>query len=181
VVHVGKGDAASFPLELGRAVSAGFQAGTRLGSDWTVVGFDDADPFVKTPLRLALPLNSATEAPAEAPVAVTLPFAVWAITLVAAEGPRDVFQGQLEAYDVHVGTSWAGREPGDTLTIAGSLPYVTSGTGSDALPRQTFYLPVEPGRTAPIAGTMAFGSNAAFTFPGPGTYVAGPTGITLAP
>lgn len=181
VVHVGKVDAASFPLKLDLAVSAGFQAGTRLGLDGTVVGFGDADPFVKTPLRLAVTLGSAAEAPAEAPLAVTLPFAVWAITLIAADGPRDVFQGELEAYDVHLGTAWAGQEPGAAVTIAGSLPYVTSGTGSDALPRQTFYLPVEPGRTAPIAGSMAFGSKAAFTFPGPGTYVAGPTGITLAP
>lgn len=181
LVRVGKVDAASFPLKLDLAVSAGFQAGTRFGSDWTVVGFDDIDPFVKTPLRLALTLGSASEAPAEAPVAVTLPFAVWAITLVAAEGPREIYLGAIEPYDVHLGTSWSGHEAGATVRVAGDLPYVTSGTGNDALPRQTFYLPVEPGRTAPVAGTMKYGSTAAFTFPGPGTYVAGPTGITLAP
>jgi hypothetical protein len=181
LVKVGKVDAVSFPLKLDLAVSAGFQAGTRFGSDWTVVGFDDTDPFVKTPLKLSTTVGSANEAPQEAPIAVTLPFAVWEITLIAAEGPRDVLQGQLEPYDVHVGAPWAGHQPGDEVTIGGTLPHVTSGGGSDGIPRQTFYLPVEPGRTAPIAGTMVFGSKSAFTFPGPGKYVASSSGISLAP
>lgn len=181
LVLVGKVDAASFPLRIDLAVKAGFQAGSRVGSDWAVVGFDDTDPFVKTPLLLTTTLGSASEAPVEAPIAVTLPFAVWEITLIAAEGPRDLLQGQLEPYDVHVGAAWAGKEPGDTVTIAGTLPHVTSGSGIDSIPRQTFYVPVEPGRTAPIAGSMVFGTRSAFTFPGPGKYLASSSGISLAP
>ncbi|NUO54151.1 MAG: hypothetical protein HOV80_35335 [Polyangiaceae bacterium] len=169
----------SFPVTIDATVYViGDAHADRNKRNGAVVGLTGDDPLYESPLTARIELESASEASVDAPVSVTLPFQVWRVTFEAV--PDVKYVPELDGYDIHLATAWNGSEAGDEISLDGQLPYVTTSPSGPVL-TQTFFLPVEPGRTEPIEGKLDFSDGLRFAIPGPGRYLMTADGLSAAP
>jgi len=163
---------AAFPITVSvEAQAEGFgQTAWRANREGAVVGLDGDDPFLDAPFGASATFASPGELTAESPMVVTLPFALWKVTL---RTDAIDYGLQLDPYFVTVETGWNGLLAGEPLDIAGELPDLSA---NDEQGETYFYIPVDASVSA-VTGTM--GNGEPFEIRGPGAYEVNEAGITL--